>query len=102
MPNMLKDSEIHYRRLFEATQDGILILNAETGIINDVNPYLINLLGYSDDELLQKKFWKVNAFKDIAASRDAFITLGANEYIRHEDLSLKKKRWTTDKGGICQ
>ena len=34
----LKDSELRYRRLFEAAQDGILILDAETGAITDVNP----------------------------------------------------------------
>ncbi len=36
----LKDSELRYRRLFEAAQDGILILDAETGTITDVNPFL--------------------------------------------------------------
>jgi PAS domain-containing protein len=34
----LPDSELHYRRLFEAAQDGILILDARTGMIEDVNP----------------------------------------------------------------
>ena len=43
----INDSEIRYRRLFEAAQDGILILDAETGMIEDVNPYLIKMLGYS-------------------------------------------------------
>ena len=32
------DSEAHYRRLFEAAQDGILILDAESGAITDANP----------------------------------------------------------------
>ena len=31
----LKDSELRYRRLFEAAQDGILILDADTGMITD-------------------------------------------------------------------
>jgi len=35
-----------YRRLFETAKDGILILNAENGMIVDVNPYLIEMLGY--------------------------------------------------------
>jgi len=34
----LRDSEARYRRLFEAARDGILILDAETGSITDVNP----------------------------------------------------------------
>ena len=50
----LKDSEARYRRLFEAAQDGILILDAGTGLIEDVNPYLITMLGYSRVEFLKK------------------------------------------------
>lgn len=48
----LKDSEIRYRRLFESAQDGILILNAETGMIEDVNHYLINMLGCSRQKFI--------------------------------------------------
>ena len=47
----LKDSELQYRRLFEAAQDGILLLDAKTGAITDVNPFLINMLGYSPGSL---------------------------------------------------
>ena len=85
----LVDSELRYRRLFEAAQDGILILDAETGMITDVNPFLINLLGYSREEFIEKKLWEVGAFKDIEASKDAFEALQKNEYIRYENLPLK-------------
>jgi diguanylate cyclase (GGDEF)-like protein/PAS domain S-box-containing protein len=87
----LKDSEIRYRRLFEATQDGILMLDAKTGMIEDVNPYLIKMLGYSREEFVEKKLWEVGAFKDIEASQDAFEALQENEYIRYEDLPLRAK-----------
>src|SRR5215212_2881880 len=87
----LINSELRYRRLFEAAQDGILILDAETGMIEDVNPYLIKMLGYSREEFVKKKLWEVGAFKDIEASKDAFGVLQANEYIRYEDLPLKAK-----------
>ena len=87
----LKDSELRYRRLFESTQDGILILDAEIGEINDANPFLINMLGYSREELIKKKLWEVGAFKDIKASQDAFEELQKNKYIRYEDLPLKAK-----------
>jgi diguanylate cyclase (GGDEF)-like protein/PAS domain S-box-containing protein len=87
----LKDSELRYRRLFEAAQDGILILDAETGMIEDVNPFLINMLGYSREEFVEKKLWEVGAFRDIEASQIAFETLQENKYIRYEDLPLKAK-----------
>jgi PAS domain S-box-containing protein/putative nucleotidyltransferase with HDIG domain len=87
----LKDSELRYRRLFEASQDGILILDARTGMIEDVNPYLIKMLGYSHAEFIKKKIWELRAFQDIEASQDAFKILQENEYIRYEDLPLKTK-----------
>jgi len=90
MPSLEK-SELRYRRLFEAAQDGILILNAATGAITDVNPFMIDMLGYSRDEFINKKLWEVGAFEDIKASKDAFRILQKNEYIRYKDLPLRAK-----------
>jgi len=89
--NSLQVSELRYRRLFETAQDGILILNAKSGAITDVNPFLINLLGYSEEEFIQRKLWEVGAFKDIEASKVAFQALQENEYIRYKDLPLRAK-----------
>jgi PAS domain S-box-containing protein/putative nucleotidyltransferase with HDIG domain len=86
-----EDSEIRYRRLFESAQDGILILDAETGMIDDVNPFLTNLLGYTREEFTNKRLWEVGAFGDIEANKDAFVSLQENDYIRYEDLPLKTK-----------
>jgi PAS domain S-box-containing protein len=44
---LLRTSELKYRRLFETAKDGILILDAKTGEITDVNPFLLNLLGFA-------------------------------------------------------
>lgn len=87
----IKTSELRYRRLFEAAQDGILLLDAETGMITDVNPFLIELLGFSREEFVQRKLWEVGAFMDIDASQEAFEALQKNEYIRYEDLPLRAK-----------
>lgn len=84
----LQESERRYRRLFESAKDGILILDAETGTVVDVNPFLLHLLGYSYDELYGKHLWEIGIFKDIAASKEAFKALQDNEYIRYEDLPL--------------
>ena len=85
----LQASERRYRRLFESAKDGILILDADTGKIVDVNPFLLQLLGYSYDAICGKHIWEIGLFKDIAASKDAFKTLQDNEYIRYEDLPLE-------------
>jgi PAS domain S-box-containing protein len=82
-------SEIRYRRLFESAKDGILILDAATGEIVDVNPFLIELLGYSKEQFLGKNLWEVGVFKDIAASKESFIQLQGKKYVRYEDLPLE-------------
>jgi len=87
----IKTSELRYRRLFEAAQDGILILDADTGAITDVNPYLVKMLGYSREEFVARKLWEVGAFRDVEASQQAFEALQKNEYIRYEDLPLRAK-----------
>ena len=85
----LRDSEIRYRRLFEAAQDGILLINAKSGQIEDANPYLTRMLGYSHDELLGKKLWDVGAFIDISKSTEMFERLQVEGYVRYSDLPLK-------------
>ena len=98
----LKISETRYRRLFETAQDGILILDAETGQISDVNPFLVEMLGYSHEEFLGKKLWEIGPFKNIEASKAAFLELQSKGYVRYEDLPLGDKRWAAHCRGICQ
>lgn len=87
----LKASEIRYRRLFEAAKDGILILDAQTGVITDANPFLNDLLGYTSEEMLGKNLWEIGPFKDIAESKELFATLQDKEYVRYEHLPLQAK-----------
>jgi PAS domain S-box-containing protein len=85
----MRDSEVQYRRLFETAKDGILILDAETGIIVDVNPFLVEMLGYSHEQLLGKRIWELGLFKDVVANQANFVSLQQQEYIRYEDLPLE-------------
>ena len=87
----IRVSESRYRRLFESAQDGILLLNADTAQIEDVNPYLINMLGYTHEEFLGKKLWEVGPFADIAQSKEMFVELQTDGYVRYDDLPLKTK-----------
>jgi len=61
--------EFRYRRLFEAARDGILILNAETGRIEDANQFMTELLGYARHDLVGKELWQIGLFTDIEKSR---------------------------------
>ena len=85
----LKTSEMRYSRLFETAQDGILILNADTGQIEDVNPFLTDMLGYTREQLLGNKLWEIGPFKDIKASKAEFRELQREAYVRYDDLPLE-------------
>lgn len=54
-----------------------------------MNPFLIEMLGYSKDELVGKRLWEIGAFRDKAASQAAFRDLSNSGYVRYEDLPLQ-------------
>jgi two-component system, cell cycle sensor histidine kinase and response regulator CckA len=82
-------SERQYRRLFESAQDGILILDAMTGEIADVNPFMCAMMGCTSAELLGHHLWEIGPLHDIAASQEAFVELQTKGYVRHEHLPLE-------------
>jgi len=87
----LKRSEIRYRRLFETAEDGILILDAITGQILDVNPYLMKILDYAKEDFLGKMIWDFGFFRDEQESRRTFAELQDKGYIRYKNLPLETK-----------
>ena len=82
-------SEVRYRRLFESAKDGILILDAETGMVLDVNPFLMELLGYSHENFLGKKVWELGFLKEVVANQASFAALRETEQIRYEAMTLE-------------
>jgi len=85
----LSASEARYRRLFEAAQDGILILEAHSGLIIDVNPFMTTLLDLPREQFIGKALWDIGPFRKVEASKAAFHELLDKEYIRYENLPLE-------------
>jgi PAS domain S-box-containing protein len=81
-------SESRYRRLFEAAQDGILILDSESGRVIDVNRFMTDLLRHPRGHFLGKQLWEIGVFQDIEASKAAMRELQEHGYVRYEDLPL--------------
>ena len=88
---VLRVSDIRYRRLFESAKDGILVLDGDTTEITDVNPYMVEMLGYNYDELLGKKICDVSPFKETEKTQTLFRELQKEGYIRYENLLLETK-----------
>jgi PAS domain S-box-containing protein len=81
-------SEQRYRRLFEASQDGILLVEAATGQILDANPALRELLGFSMEQLLGHTVAELGICGTDPATLAAFDELRAREHVRHAGVRL--------------
>ncbi len=87
----LRASELSYRRLFEAARDGILILDVEMGCITDVNPFLVELLGFSRNEMIGKTVGELSPFKDVVSNQAMLERLQKDGYVRYENLPLEPR-----------
>jgi PAS domain S-box-containing protein len=88
---MLRATELSYRRLFEAAQDGILILDGDTGCITDANAFLVELLGFSQSEMVGKTVAELSPFKDIESNQAMLQRLQENGYVGYENLPLETR-----------
>lgn len=84
-------SEAGYRRLFETAQDGILILEADTGQVVAANPFVKDLLGYPPEAYLGRKLWETGPFQGEEASRIAMEHLRADGRLHCKNLNLEAK-----------
>ncbi len=78
----IEESESRYRRIFESARDGVLILDAETRQITEINPFLIEMLGLSREELLGKNLSEVGPLREINSSKAILNKLMNDGYVR--------------------
>lgn len=88
---LLVQSERRYRRIFEAAKDGILMLDSEDLKISDANPYILDLMGYSKDEIIDKELHGVGIMQSAEKSKELFDTLMNHKVARYDDLDLLTK-----------
>ncbi len=82
-------AEAKYRRLFETAKDGILVIDADSGQITDVNAFLLNLFGYSREDLTGKPFWETELMSTVPERKGMLGRLRAEEMVRFQDISLR-------------
>lgn len=81
--------ESRYRRLFETSHDGILILDERSGRIVDANPSMTYLLGLSNAEFLGKQLWEIGFFTSTDRSGSVSHDVTALGVVRSEDLLVR-------------
>ena len=87
-PEQLGNSETYYRRVFEAACFGIIILNAVTLRITDANPFIIEFLGYSNDDFLGKELWEIVCASVVPIFKSALHDLQKTGSLHLEDVPL--------------
>jgi PAS domain S-box-containing protein len=87
----LQVSETRYRRLFETAQDGILILDEETGKIIDANKGIRDMLGYPPEYFIGRQLWELGFTKNKLFAQKVLAELKEKTSIRYEDLTLETK-----------
>jgi PAS domain S-box-containing protein len=71
--------------------NGIMHLDAETGRIRDVNPFLTDLLGFSQKEVASKIVSELGPFKDIESNEVMLLRLQKDGHVRYEHLPLETR-----------
>jgi PAS domain S-box-containing protein len=91
LKDLLEESELLYRRLFETASDGIVLLEKKEGRVAHANPAIEEMLGYSQAECLGKKLPDIGVSID---TRDFSVTmqnLDKEGVLNYEDVPLKTK-----------
>ncbi len=88
MESEVKRSEIQYRRLFETSKDGIILIEEESGKIIDANPSVLKILNSEHSSLLGKEIFELGIFPDKQSAEQMFVHLKQEKYARLSDISL--------------
>jgi diguanylate cyclase (GGDEF)-like protein/PAS domain S-box-containing protein len=89
---MPSESEQRYRRLFDTARDGIVLVEADTGHIIDINPSFLTMSDHTRDELMGRKLWQIDPFRNTDALHVIFKELRNQDHIYYDDLPLDTRQ----------
>lgn len=84
----LQASELSYRRLFETANDGIVLLDFDTGQVTDANPAVTDMLGHDRACLVGRKLWELESFRDVQACRATMSELKGHDSVQRDHWVL--------------
>jgi PAS domain S-box-containing protein len=85
---VIRSSELRFRRLFETSKDGIMIVDKGTGLVVDVNPSMSSILGLSQEYFLGKRVSELEFLKNILSPEGTFPDIRQREYVRLSDQPM--------------
>ena len=85
-------SENRYRRLFETSLDGILMVDPISGLVTEANPALTGLLGYTHEEVLGQELWSIGLFANREANADFLREIQKQRTLHYDAMPLHTRR----------
>jgi PAS domain S-box-containing protein len=85
---VMRSSELRFRRLFETSMDGIMIVDKGTGLVVDVNLSMSSILGFSQEYFQGKRVSELEFLKNILSPEGTFPDIRQREYVRFRDQPI--------------
>ena len=91
LEELLAESEMRYRRIYETASDGIVLFEKCEGHIVHANPAAEKMLGYSENEFVGKKLEDVGISIDLSNFPEVMNDLDKSGILNYEDVPIKIK-----------
>ncbi|MGM0567964.1 MAG: PAS domain S-box protein [Elusimicrobiota bacterium] len=85
----LKNSEERFRRAFETSNDGLLLVHKTKGDILEANKAAWNMLDCSEEEILKKKIWEVGVTENHSDFQAMMQELEKNGIFNYSSTTVK-------------
>jgi PAS domain S-box-containing protein len=84
-----KTGEARRRHFFPDAQDGIMTIDADTGEIADISPFLAEVLGLTRTDVIGKRFWEAGPLRNLQEGRLALERIQKEKVVRFPEILIK-------------
>jgi two-component system, chemotaxis family, CheB/CheR fusion protein len=84
-------AEIRFQRLFETAKDGIVVVDAETTVIEDANPFFFAFTGFRREDVVGKTAGDAGSLLQFPELAEIVAETRQSEIVRRDDVDLVKR-----------
>jgi PAS domain S-box-containing protein len=81
-------AEIDFSALFETAKDGMVVVEVETGTVQDVNPFFLRLTGFQREDFIGKSARETGDLLRFPEFTAIVAETRESEIVRHDDLQF--------------
>jgi len=91
LEEQLKESEERFRRMFETSRDGLMLINKVNGAVKHINHAIIDILGIEPDEIIEKSFLDTGILGKEVNFQGLLEHLDVNGFLTRETTLLNRR-----------